>query len=89
MAGGTLDGMVATIDAAGRIVVPKALREALGLKAGTRLEVTERDGAIVIQPAPVAMRLVRRPEGPVIEPEEPLPTLTAVEVRAILESGRR
>jgi AbrB family looped-hinge helix DNA binding protein len=81
--------MVATIDAAGRIVVPKVLRDALGLRAGTRLEVTERDGALVIQPAPVPMRLVRRPEGPVIEPEEPLPTLTADEVRAILESGRR
>jgi AbrB family looped-hinge helix DNA binding protein len=81
--------MVATIDAAGRIVVPKALRDALGLKAGTRLEVTERDGTILMQPAAVPMRLVDRAGGPVIEPEEPLPTLTADEVRAILESGRR
>jgi AbrB family looped-hinge helix DNA binding protein len=89
MGDGKIGTMVATIDAAGRIVVPKALRESLGLKAGTRLEVSERDGAIVIQPAPVSMRLVRGPRGPVIEPDEPLPTLTADEVRAILESGRR
>jgi AbrB family looped-hinge helix DNA binding protein len=89
MASGEIHGMVATIDAAGRIVVPKALRDALGLKAGTRLEVSQRDGAIVIQPAPVPMRLVSGPEGPVPMPEEPLPTLTAGEVRAILESGRR
>jgi AbrB family looped-hinge helix DNA binding protein len=82
-------GMVATIDATGRIVVPKVLRDALGLKAGTRLEVSERDGAIVIQPAPVPMRLVRGPGGPVVEPDEPLPPLTAAEVRVILESGRR
>jgi AbrB family looped-hinge helix DNA binding protein len=81
--------MVATIDAAGRIVVPKQLRESLGLKAGTRLDVTERDGAIIIQPAPVPMRLVRRGKTLAIEPEQPLPTLTAEEVRAILESGRR
>jgi AbrB family looped-hinge helix DNA binding protein len=89
MDNGKIGAMVATIDAAGRIVVPKVLREALGLKAGTRLELSERDGAIVIQPAPVPMRLVRGPEGPVVEPDEPLPTLTADDVRAILESGRR
>lgn len=81
--------MVATIDAAGRIVVPKALRESLGLKAGTRLDVTERDGALIIQPAPVPMRIVERAGGPVVEPLEPVPTLTAEQVRAILESGRR
>jgi AbrB family looped-hinge helix DNA binding protein len=81
--------MVATIDAAGRIVVPKQLRESLGLKAGTRLEVSERDGAIVIQPASVPMRLVRRGKTVAVEPDQPLPTLTAEEVRTILESGRR
>ena len=81
--------MVATIDAGGRIVVPKALRDSLGLRAGTRLEVTERDGVLVIQPMPVPMQMVERSNGPVVEPLEPLPTLTADQVRAILESGRR
>lgn len=81
--------MVATIDAAGRIVVPKPLREALGLRAGMRLEISERDGVISIQPAPVSMRLVRTGDQVAVEPEESLPTLTADEVREILESGRR
>lgn len=81
--------MVATIDAAGRIVVPKPLRDALGLKAGMRLLVTERDGIISIQPAPVAMRLVQRGDHVAVEPEEPLPPLTADMVRDVLESGRR
>lgn len=89
MGDGRSGAMLATIDAAGRIVVPKVLRDALGLKAGMRPEVSERDGTIVIQPAPVAMRLVRRRGGPVVEPDEPLPVLTASEVRSILESGRR
>lgn len=81
--------MVATIDAAGRIVVPEVPRDALGLKAGTRLEVLERDGALVMQAAPVPMRFVHGPGVPVVEADEQLPTLTAAEVGAILESGRR
>ena len=81
--------MSTTIDAAGRIVVPKPLREALGLKAGMRLQVSERDGALVIQPTPAPMRLVRRGSGVAVEPDEALPTLSASEVRVILESGRR
>ncbi len=81
--------MVATIDAAGRVVVPKPLRDALDLQPGTRLEISERDGVILMQPAPVPMRLVRRGRHLAVEPDEPLPTLTASEVRDILESGRR
>lgn len=36
--------MKATIDAAGRIVVPKSLRQALSLKPGQVLEIYERYG---------------------------------------------
>ena len=81
--------MKVTIDAAGRIVVPKPIRDALGLAAGTQLEISERDGAIVLEPEPVPMRLVRRGRGRVVAPERPLPTLTAEQVRATLESVRR
>jgi AbrB family looped-hinge helix DNA binding protein len=81
--------MTATIDAAGRIVVPKALRDALGLKAGMRLQLTEHDGALLVQPAPVSKRLVRRGKGVAIEADEPLGPLSASDVRAVLESGRR
>src|SRR5687767_6104869 len=41
---GILHAMKTTIDSAGRIVVPKALRQALGLKPGQELEVRAADG---------------------------------------------
>lgn len=75
-----------TIDSAGRVVVPKRLREALGLRAGTRLGVSERNGAIILEPESVPMRLVGKGRRVAVEPAEPLPTLTVVDVRAILES---
>jgi AbrB family looped-hinge helix DNA binding protein len=81
--------MVTTIDGGGRVVVPKPLRVSLGLTAGTHLEISERDGTLVIEPSPVPMRLVRRGRGRVVVPETPLPPLSAEQVRAVLESVRR
>lgn len=79
--------METTIDGAGRVVVPKAIRTALGLSAGTTLRISEQDGCIVMEPVPAPMRLVRRGKGLVATAD--LPPLTAEEVRAVLESGRR
>lgn len=81
--------MHTTIDSAGRVVVPKRLREALGLRAGTRLEMSEENGAIILKPESVPMRLVGKGRRVTVEPAKPLPVLTAADVRAILESGRR
>ncbi|MDN5931565.1 MAG: AbrB/MazE/SpoVT family DNA-binding domain-containing protein [Pseudonocardia sp.] len=52
--------METTIDAGGRIVVPKAVRERLGLAAGTRVEISEGDGVIIIARARVETRLEER-----------------------------
>jgi AbrB family looped-hinge helix DNA binding protein len=41
---------VATIDAAGRLVVPKPMRERLGLSQGTRVRLREEANQIVIEP---------------------------------------
>jgi AbrB family looped-hinge helix DNA binding protein len=81
--------MVTAIDSAGRIVIPKPLRQRLGLEPGRAVEIRERDGRLEIEPAPTAMTLVRRKGGVVAVPAEPLPTLTDDMVRATLEGTRR
>ena len=81
--------MRTTIDAAGRIVVPKPLREAIGLNAGQAVEVTALDGRLEITVAPTAMHLASRDGHLVAVPEVELPELTAEAVRETLEQIRR
>jgi len=86
---GIVRAMRARIDRAGRIVVPKPLRQALGLKPGQPLEIRAGDGRLEIEVAPTPMHLKKRGKGPVAVPEEKLPLLTADQVRETLERVRR
>ncbi|HEX8010977.1 MAG TPA: AbrB/MazE/SpoVT family DNA-binding domain-containing protein [Casimicrobiaceae bacterium] len=81
--------MKTTIDRAGRIVVPKALREALSLKAGQPLEIRAGDGRLEVEIAPTPMQLKKRGKGIVAVPDAELPALTAEQVRETLERVRR
>ena len=81
--------MRTTIDRAGRIVVPKAIRERLGLGGGAEVEVVERDGTIEITPSALAVVIEETPEGPVAVPVEPVPPLTQTEVLAAIDATRR
>ena len=82
--------MKTTIDAAGRLVVPKVLRQALGLKAGQPLEIRGGDGRLEIEVAPTPMRLKRRGKGVVaFAVSGEMPALTSELVRDTLERVRR
>jgi AbrB family looped-hinge helix DNA binding protein len=81
--------MRSAIDGAGRIVIPKALRDRLGLVRGRVVEIRERDGRVEIEPAATPMKLVGRKGRPVAVPQESLPPLTDDIVRATLERTRR
>lgn len=81
--------MKATMDAAGRIVIPKPLRLRLHLVAGEELVLRERDGRLEIEPAPTPMSLEARKGGVVAVPQASLPPLTDEIVRETLERSRR
>src|SRR3954454_9270935 len=86
---GKINGMKSAIDAAGRIVIPKAIRERLGLSRGRVVEIREREGRLEIEPAVTPMTLVRRARGRVAVPAEKLPPLTDDLVRATVDRTRR
>jgi AbrB family looped-hinge helix DNA binding protein len=81
--------MRTSIDAAGRIVVPKSLRDALDIRPGQQVELQVRDGRLEIEVVATPMRLERRDETVMGVPLEPLPVLTADQVRETLEQIRR
>ena len=47
---GKLKSMTTTIDNAGRILIPKALRDQAGLSPGTEIEIQLRNGHLEIEP---------------------------------------
>jgi len=81
--------MRSAIDKSGRVIIPKPLRDKLGLAGGEQLEVTERNGAIELRPAAIDVDLVETTEGLVAVPRHPTPVLTAEEVSRTLDRIRR
>lgn len=81
--------MKATIDPAGRLVIPKRIRDRLGLRGDEQVEITERDGRIEIELAPTDVELVRDGSVLVARPDRELPPLTDEIVRETLDRVRR
>jgi AbrB family looped-hinge helix DNA binding protein len=52
--------MNSTIDRAGRVVIPKPIREAAGLKPGSPLKIEYRDGRVEIERRAPKIRLVKQ-----------------------------
>lgn len=87
-----MHAMKTTIDAAGRLVIPKEIRRLAGLQAGMPVEVRFHDGRIEIEPAALPVRLVRKGRLVVALPEAEVEKLTAEtveETRRALEREPR
>ena len=83
---GSLVLMETTIDAAGRIVVPKALRDALGLAPGMTLDVSSYGSGLTIVPRGRTARLVEEDGRLVADSDR---TVTDAEIFALIDAGRR
>jgi AbrB family looped-hinge helix DNA binding protein len=81
--------MRTTIDSAGRIVVPKAMREELGLTGGQELELRAVDGGLEVEIPATPMRLVERDGDLVAATDRDMPELGPGLVRETVEQIRR
>jgi AbrB family looped-hinge helix DNA binding protein len=79
--------MRATIDAAGRLVIPKPLRDELGFTPGTELDLQAVDGRLEAS-VPSRIRVEQGPHG-VRFAAEGGQRLTSDQIRSLLERGRR
>lgn len=81
--------MQTTIDAAGRLVIPKALRTAMGVTPHTPVDVSFSEGRIVIEFVPAHAEVQVQNGLPVIQRSSDEPTMSDELVRQTLEATRR
>jgi AbrB family looped-hinge helix DNA binding protein len=58
---------MAKVDSKGRIVLPQSVRERLGIKPGTEVEVHEEDGKAVVEPEDNPQEIIDRMEELIAE----------------------
>lgn len=80
--------MRTTIDRAGRVVLPKPMRDALGLAEGGDVDVELIDGIVTIAPPSVPKHIEQRDGRAVIVADDELPPLTDQVVADTLDSIR-
>ena len=79
--------METRIDALGRIVVPKPLRDALGLSAGSVVDVSRYVHGLRVVPGGRTARLVRSADGALVAESETV--VTDEMVFELIDAGRR
>ncbi len=80
--------MDATIDSAGRLVVPKPIREAAQLHPGTRVRFRVLEGRVEIEPVPLAVTFKRSGTSLIAVATRDGETLTTAEVERTLTQSR-
>jgi AbrB family looped-hinge helix DNA binding protein len=88
MVNGIIIAMITTIDAAGRLVLPKAARERAQLAPGMPIEVRVVDGRVELEPACARVTIEKRGGVWVASPTDAVPTLTQDQVHATIEALR-
>lgn len=79
--------MIVTIDSAGRVVIPQAVRRRLGLDAGAKLDIEEIDGTVVLRPTSRVTTEIAADGLPILRSAD-APPLTSDDVRAVIEEAR-
>jgi AbrB family looped-hinge helix DNA binding protein len=77
-----------TIDSAGRLVLPKVVRDQAGILPGMVLRVTVQEGRIEIEPLPREVRIVQKGPLRVAVPAEDGPALSGATVERALREVR-
>ncbi|MEO6028924.1 MAG: AbrB/MazE/SpoVT family DNA-binding domain-containing protein [Candidatus Binatia bacterium] len=80
--------MRTTIDAAGRVVIPKALRERGSFAPGTELDVRLEDGHLVLEPRALQVAIRKRGAFFVAEALEPVSVLRQRDVERVVGTLR-
>ncbi len=81
--------MKSTIDAAGRVVIPKEIRRQAGLEPGAAVDIRFENGQIEIEPLSVPIRLVQEGQLLVAVPLDDVPPLTSETVERTLDALRQ
>jgi bifunctional DNA-binding transcriptional regulator/antitoxin component of YhaV-PrlF toxin-antitoxin module len=81
--------MRVAIDGVGRLVIPKSLREELGVDGPAELELTAADGRLELTVADVPARVEERDGFSVIVTDQPMEPLSVAQARAAVERIRR
>jgi bifunctional DNA-binding transcriptional regulator/antitoxin component of YhaV-PrlF toxin-antitoxin module len=81
--------MRVAIDGVGRLVIPKPLREELGVHGPADLELTASDGRLELTIADVPAHVEEHEGFPVIVTERPMRKMTVADARAAVERVRR
>ncbi|MGN6205485.1 AbrB/MazE/SpoVT family DNA-binding domain-containing protein [Humibacter sp.] len=79
--------MKATIDSAGRILLPKSLRDALGLTPGSTVDISSYGSGVQVTPGGRTARLERDAGGRLIAVSDTV--VTDDDMFALIDAGRR